>query len=241
MLIHWLILGWIAASHAAPPPVENIADAPAAIREVPGPESFQLGPGDRLTIRVWPHDDLTMDVTIGPDGTFTYPLIGRVAAAGLTYPALVDQLTAALSEYYNGPQITVNLVELQSQKVFVLGEVTTPSVLNLTSEMTVLEALTVAGGINQYAATKNVLLIRGGLDEPALYTIDVRAIMNEGRLDQLVNLRPGDILVVPTRTITNAARFFRDVQSVLAPLVAASAIYRNALGGGAQGTSSVLE
>lgn len=221
--------------------VRPVTEAEPALQSVPGPEAFQLGPGDRVSIRVWRQDDLATDATIGPDGTLAFPLAGQVQVSGLTYPQLVEKLTEALRPYYENPQVSVNIVEVQSRKVLVVGEVETPSVLQLDAPMTVLEALTRAGGINQYARTSNVLLVRGGLETPELYTIDVDAALYKGELAQNVYLGQGDILVVPTRTITNAARFFRDVQTILAPFVAGSAIYRNALGGGAQGTSSVLE
>lgn len=213
----------------------------SSLAALPGPEAFQLGPGDRISIRVWRQDDLTMDVVVAPDGTITYPLVGRVQVAGLTYTQLTEALTASVATYYANPQVTVNILEVHAAKVFVVGEVTNPAVLQLGAPMTIVEALTMAGGINQYARTSNVLLVRGGLEDPELYTVDVAAVLNKGALDQNVYLKSGDIVVVPTKTITNAARFFRDVQTVLAPFVAGSAIYRNALGGGAQGTSSVLE
>lgn len=232
------LLDGCASSSARAP---NIAQAPENIRNVPGPDQFRLGPGDRISIKVWRHEDLDMDVTIAPDGSISYPLVGRIEVSGKTYPELSQALGAAIAEFYEDPQVSVNILELRNQKVFVLGEVTVPQVLQLDNEMTVLEALTVAGGINQYARTDNVLLIRGGLEAPQLYTVDVQAIYADGAFDQMVALQRGDILVVPTRTITNVARYFRDVQATLSPFVAGSAIYRNAVSGGAQGTSSALE
>lgn len=222
-------------------PIQNIGDAPAEVRRVPTPEEFTLGPGDKIAIRVWRHEDLDMDVTIAPDGAITYPLVGRIDVTGMTYPVLVTALTEAVSEYYEDPQVSVNILELTNQKIFVVGEVTTPSVLQLTSEMSIFEALTRAGGLNTSARTDNVLLIRGHLDKPELYTVDVASIYLEGATDQLVFLQKGDIVVVPTRTITNVSRYFHEVQSMLAPFVAGSAIYRNVISGGAQGTSSVLD
>jgi polysaccharide export outer membrane protein len=219
----------------------NISEADAAVRMVPAPEEFQMGPGDKIAIRVWRHDDLDMDITISPDGSITYPLIGRVEVSGMTYPELVDTLIAAISVYYDDPQVSVNILELKNQKVFVIGEVLTPSVLQLINEMSILEALTRAGGINPSARTQNVLLIRGGIDNPQLYTVDVKSIYTKGNFDQMVNLQRGDIVLVPTRTITNVARYFREVSGALSPFVAGSAIYRNTASGGAQGTSSALE
>jgi len=161
--------------------------------------------------------------------------------SGMTYPQLVDKLTKAIAEYYEDPQVTVNILELKNQKVFVIGEVTQPSVLQLSNEMSILEALTIAGGLNPAARTDNVLLIRGELDKPKLYTVNVKAIYARGDTAQMVYLQRGDIVMVPTRTITNVARYFKEVQGALSPFVAGTAIYRNATTGGAQGTSSVLE
>jgi len=219
----------------------NIAAADEAVRKVPQPEEFQLGPGDRISIRVWRHDDLDMDVTIAPDGSITYPLVGRVMVSGMTYPQLVEHLGSAISEYYTDPQVTVNILELKNQKVFIIGEVTSPAVLQLSNQMSILEALTLSGGINPAARTNNVLLIRGGIDKPELYTVDVKAIYAQGDTEQMVFLQRGDIIVVPTKTITNVGRYFKDVQGTLSPFVAGTAIYRNATTGGAQGTSSVIE
>jgi polysaccharide export outer membrane protein len=219
----------------------NIAEVDPAVRNVPAPEEFELGPGDKIAIRVWRHDDLDMDVTIAPDGTLTYPLIGRVEVTGMTYPELVHSLTGAISEYYSDPQVSVNILELMNQKVFIIGEVMAPSVFQLSTEMSILEALTRAGGINSSARTQNVLLIRGGMDNPKLYVVDVKAIYTKGSMNQMVSLQKGDIVLVPTRTITNVARYFREVSGALSPFVAGSAIYRNTASGGAQGTSSALE
>ncbi len=219
----------------------NIAEADPAVRRVPAPEEFQLGPGDRISIRVWRHDDLDMDVTIAPDGTITYPLIGKVEVSGMTYSELVHALKNAIAEYYDDPQVSVNILELKNQKVYVIGEVMSPSVFQLSTEMSILEAMTRAGGINPSSRTQNVLLIRGGMDDPQLYAVDVKSIYTKGDIDQMVNLQRGDIILVPTRTITNVSRYFREVSGALSPFVAGSAIYRNTASSGAQGTSSALE
>lgn len=219
----------LAALGCAPKaPIPNIAEAPLEQRQALQPEEFQLGPGDEIAISVWRHADLNLDVTIAPDGSITYPLVGTITVAGMTFPELSSTLTEAISEYYENPQVSVNITDINSQKVFVLGDgVTAPQVLQLENEMSVLEALTRAGGLNTNARTRNVLLVRGGIDDPALYTIDVAAIYSEGRMDQMVFLQQGDIVVVPNRTITNVANYFREVQGILSPFVSGSAVYRN--------------
>ena len=227
MTIQGMLLLWLCGC-AKNTNVPNIADASAEQRAVPEFEEFQLGPGDSIAIKVWRHQDLDMDVTIAPDGSITYPLVGRVVVAGMTYPELAETLSVAIADYYEDPQVSVNILQLTSQKVFVLGDgVTSPSVLQLNNEMSILEALTRAGGLSSNARTRNVLLVRGGLDEPELFTVDVQSIYNEGRMDQMVFLQQGDIIVVPNKTITNVANYFREVQGIVSPFVSGSAIYRN--------------
>lgn len=217
----------------------NVADAGVELR-LPSAQAYTFGAGDTLKIWVWRHEDLTVEVTVAPDGAISYPLVGRLEVAGLTYEELMTRLQAAVSEYYVDAKVQVNVTNITSQKVLVLGEVQQPQVMQIKNELSILEALVTAGGINPDARTSNVLLIRGGLDKPVLYTVNVDAVYTKGDVSQLVYLQKGDIVVVPTKTITNVDRFFRHVQAILSPAVGASAIYRNFLGGGAQGTSSAL-
>lgn len=189
-------------------------------------ELFSFGPGDRFSVAVYPHADLNAELTVAPDGTVTFPLIGRVQVAGRDYTELVQILESSLHEYYTDASVAVNVVEITNRKVFVVGEVDSPSVLQITGELTVLEALIRTGGINPDARTDNLLLVRGDLDEPELYTVDVRRLL-DGDMSQNAQLRPNDIIVVPAKTIVNAERFFRRVQGILGPFVGGSQIYRN--------------
>lgn len=216
------------------------ASADAATIRAPAPAEFVFGPGDRLSIKVWRHEEMDMEVTVAPDGGITYPLVGRIQAAGMSFPDLVAALEQGLRTYYTDVSVAVNVEKVSNQKVFVLGEVQNPAVLQIENDLSILEALTRTGGINPDARTDNVLLIRGGLDEPELFTVDVAAIYGRGDVSQLVFLQRGDIVVVPTKTIANVEIFFRRVQGMLAPFVGGSAIYRNAVSGGAQGTSSAM-
>jgi polysaccharide export outer membrane protein len=233
-----LLLLSACATTASAPNIENAAGA--ATIQAPAPAEFIFGPGDRLSIKVWRHEELDMELTVAPDGGITYPLVGRVQVAGMTYPQLLASLEQELSQYYTDVSVAVNVEEVSNQKVFILGEVKTPMVLQIENDLSILEALTRTGGIVDDARTDNVLLIRGGMEDPELFTVDVGAIYGQGELSQLVYLQRGDIVVVPTKTIANVETFFRRIQSMLAPFVGGSAIYRNAVSGGAQGTSSAL-
>lgn len=210
----------------------NISDTKVELHPAPG--DFTFGPGDTLSILVWRHEDLTMDVVIAPDGAITYPLVGRLQVAGMTYEQVCHTLQTAIAQYYVDAQVSVNLKSMQSQKVMVLGEVENPQVLQLSQQMSILEALVRTGGINPDARTNNVLLIRGGIDNPQLFAVNVDAIYGRGDFSQMVYLQRDDIIVVPPKTITNVERFFRHVQAIISPAVSGSAVYRNVISGGAQ-------
>ena len=218
-------------SNVANAPVDSVHLAP------PAAEHFAFGPGDVIDIKVWRQPDMDMQIVIAPDGAITYPLVGRIEVSGMTYPELVTTIETELQTYYTDPSVAVNIVEVSNQKVFVLGEVNNPSVLQIENELSVLEALTRTGGISSDANTENVLLIRGGLEEPSLYTVNVQGILS-GDLSQNVMLQRGDILMVPTSTIVEVERFFRRVSGILTPVVSGTAIYRNINGQGAQGATS---
>ncbi len=243
----WMRLGFLlvvavlaACGGQQPPP--NIASGDEAVTlRPPEPKDFVFGPGDVIEIKVWRQPDMDAQIVVAPDGAISYPLVGRIKVAGLTYPELIETIEQALSKYYTEPSVAVNVVQVSNQKVLVLGEVKSPAVLQIENDMTILEALTRTGGLSVDARTDNILLIRGGLEQPELYTIDIDAIFGKGDFSQMVYLQQGDIVLVPPRTIVNVERFFRRVQGILAPFVAGSAIYRNVLTGGAQGTSSVLQ
>jgi len=233
----WLFVFLFWACAKAPP---NVADEGAELR-APAPQDFVFGPGDIIDVKVWRHDELDMTITIAPDGNISYPLVGAVQVSGLTYPELVATLETSLAEFLVDPSVAVNIVSVSNQKVFILGEVQNPAVLQIQNDLTILEALVRTGGIHPDARTSNVLLIRGDFESPELFLIDVDAIYGKGDLSQMVLLQKGDIVYVPAKTITNVERFFRRIQGILAPFVGGSAIYRNAISGGAQGTSSALE
>lgn len=219
-----LILALLATPALGGDKVPNVADVKLPALEE---QAFRFGSGDRLQVQVYRHEDLNSDLIVAPDGTITLPLLGRLQVAGKSYEELVATIEEGLRKYYTDAAVAVNVLEVTNRKVFVVGEVGSPAVLQLTGTMHVLEALVRTGGINPDARTSNLLLVRGDPGSPAeLFTIDARAML-AGDLRQNVALQPGDILVVPTKTIVNAERFFRRVQGILAPFVSASQAYRN--------------
>lgn len=190
-------------------------------------DPFVFGPGDRVYIKVYRHPDLDAEIQIAPDGSMTFPLLGRIMVADRTYDEITEEIQTGINEYYSDAMVSVNIITVANQKVYVVGEVLLPGVLQITGRMNVLEALTRSGGINANARTKNLLLLRQGENgDPEMYTLDVERLLT-GDGSQNIMLQAEDILVVPSKTIVNIERFFRHIQSVLGPVVNVSQIYRN--------------
>jgi polysaccharide export outer membrane protein len=120
-----------------------------ALPGMPSPQTkaYTIGPGDRLTIQVWDHDDLNRTVEVAPDGTFSFPFIGKVQASDKTAFMIENTLVEKLSDgYLVGPQVTVGVIEYNNKKVFLFGEVVRPGSYVLRSNMRLLELISGAGG-----------------------------------------------------------------------------------------------
>jgi polysaccharide export outer membrane protein len=169
---------------------------------------YVVGPKDVLTITVYDHADLSGTYKIEGDGSFSFPLIGRVNADGHTLRQIEEDIRARLADgYLRNPQVTVAVESYQSQRIFILGEVRAPGAYPLTGDMTVIEALSRAGSVTA-AAADEVLIVRptdgSSADGPRteadadadVIRVNVRELQ-AGELSQNVALRHGDTLVVP--------------------------------------------
>ncbi|HSC28239.1 MAG TPA: polysaccharide biosynthesis/export family protein [Vicinamibacterales bacterium] len=168
---------------------------------------YVIGPQDVLTIQVFDQADLGGKYSVEADGTFTFPLIGRIRAGGLTLRAFEDELKARLADgYFRNPQVTVAIELYRSQRVFVMGEVRQPGPVALTGGMTLIEALARAGSTLP-TASGDVVIVRAsrvaaqGSAAPDSAEGDViRATIRElenGELSQNVELNDGDTIFVP--------------------------------------------
>lgn len=159
-----------------------------------------LGVGDVIDIRVFQEADLTGTFRISEEGTIDYPFCGRIEASGLSQGALTDRLTACLRNgYLKNPQVTVFLKEFNSQKIFVLGQVNKPGTFLFEDRMSVVQAISLAGGFSKLAAKNSVIVTRrieenGGGSEKK-FKLPVESIA-EGRHANFT-LQPGDIVYVP--------------------------------------------
>ncbi len=167
---------------------------------------YTIGAPDVVTITVYDQAELSGKFTVDPDGTLTFPLLGRVKAGGLTLRALEVDLTKRLADgYLRTPQVSVSMESYRSQRIFVMGEVRSPGAYQLTGDMTIIEAIARAGSTTPQAADE-VMIVRpreGQTTGPILPTdsdstvirVNLREIQ-EGALSKNVQLRDGDTLVV---------------------------------------------
>src|SRR5881409_565680 len=124
------------------------------------PDVYRIGPEDTLLISVWKNEAITKTVPVRPDGMISLPLVQDVQAAGLTPMELRDALTKKLSEFMPSPEVSVIVTEVRSFKVSVIGEVAKPARYELKSRTTVLDVLAIAGGFNEFAKRKGVVILR---------------------------------------------------------------------------------
>jgi polysaccharide export outer membrane protein len=181
-----------ASGDARTTPPNTAATAGSAVTS----SDYRLSIGDKLRIEVYRDDQLSQSVQIRPDGKITLPLLGDVRAAGLTPLGLRDQLAESLKEYMTNPVVTVIVVEGTPATVFVMGEVKNPGPQPMRGDMTIMQALSVAGGFLDFAKTSDIRVLRrgaSGTTETIKFNYK-KAVKGEG---EPILLRPGDIVVVP--------------------------------------------
>ena len=169
--------------------------APASARETALPSDYRLGAGDKLRIEVYKDQQLSQSLQIRPDGKITMPLIGDIAAVGLTPLELRDRISASLKDYITNPVVTVIVVEALASNVYVMGEVNKPGPMPMTGPMTVLQALAMAGGFKDFANTKDIRILRRSTTGVETIRFNYREAV-KGNLAP-VYLRSGDTVIVP--------------------------------------------
>ncbi|MGB9605972.1 MAG: polysaccharide biosynthesis/export family protein [Bryobacteraceae bacterium] len=178
------------AKPMAQPAPEPLAEAPPAAVD---PRTYVIGPEDILLIRVWREPEHSGLVTVRPDGKITLPLIGDIQAAGLTPDKLDAEITAALSKYINNPDVIVSVQAVRSKRYYVTGEVNRPGAYPLVTPVTVLEALTLAGGFRDFANKKNITILRGN----QRFKFNYNEVIKGKKLSQNIVLQNGDYIIVP--------------------------------------------
>jgi polysaccharide export outer membrane protein len=179
----------------------NTSAAPVDGKPAPTPATtdptYVIGPEDMLDINVWKEPDVSRVVPVRPDGRISLPLINDVQAAGLSPQQLAGALTEKLRKYFNEPQVTVIVTAINSQRVFVVGEVLRAGAFPLIPGMTVLQALSSAGGFTTFADVKKIHIMRLRDGKHVELPFNYRDVLKGDNPDQNIKLEPGDTVVVP--------------------------------------------
>jgi len=169
---------------------------PAATPATTDP-AYIIGPQDVLDINVWKEPEMTRVVPVRPDGKITLPLINDVQAAGSTPQQLASVVTDKLRKFITEPQVTVIVTQINSQRVFVIGEVLRAGAFPLVPGTTVLQALANAGGFTTFANVKKIHVMRMINGKQVELPFNYREVLKGENSEQNIKLEPGDTVVVP--------------------------------------------
>jgi polysaccharide export outer membrane protein len=178
-----------AAQDAARPTASDAA-APAIT------ESYVIGASDVIAVTVFKEPTLSNSLLVRPDGMISIPLLGDVKASGKTPLQLADEIAAKLKKYVQDPNVTVILNQMNSKRVFLIGEIGKTGPIEMTPGMTLLEAIATAGGLNQYANAKKIYILRSEAGTQQKIPVQYKQAL-KGDLSLNLILNPGDTIVVP--------------------------------------------
>jgi len=159
--------------------------------------SYLIGPGDVLAIDVWKEPELSKQVSVRLDGKISLPLVNDVKAAGLTLTELRNRLTQKYRDFVEVPEVSVTVIESKSKKIYLLGKVSSPGEYVLQKKMTIVQAISLAGGLAEWADSSDVKLIRKIKGTEKTFRVDYDAIVSGEDLSQNVLLQPDDTIFVP--------------------------------------------
>jgi polysaccharide biosynthesis/export protein len=179
-------------TNGAKPPVTR-----ALPTGVPTPPGYVIGPEDVLTVVFWRDKELSGDAVVRPDGMISLPLLNDVPAAGLTPEQLREQLTERAGRLIEAPTVAVVVKEINSRKVFVTGNVGKPGVYLLPAPTTVLQLLATAGGLLEYAKSKDIRIMRTENGKSVSFKFNYKDVSQGKNLEQNILLKPGDTIIIP--------------------------------------------
>lgn len=183
-----------------PAPAGSTEQVPAITQPKPlvmvNNSSYVIGAEDALQVTVWKEPTLTGTFPVRPDGMISMVLVGDVSAAGLTPMQLGKNIEARLKKYIQDPSVSVVVTAVNSQRIFVIGEVSKVGPLMLSPGMTPLQAISAAGGVTTFANSKRIYILRGAQGKQVKIPFNYKLAL-KGDNKQLISLQPGDTIVVP--------------------------------------------
>lgn len=157
------------------------------------PKTYRIGPEDILNVKVWREPDLSGNLMVRPDGMISMPLINELRAEGQTPDELGKAVTEALLKHMNRAEVFISVLQVNSKKYYITGEVNRPGQYPLITQTNVLQALSAAGGLRDFANKKKIVIVRG--DERLKF--NYKEVVEGKNLKQNVGIQNGDHIIVP--------------------------------------------
>jgi polysaccharide biosynthesis/export protein len=161
------------------------------------PPEYIIGADDVMKVDFWRDKDMSSEVTVRPDGKISLPLINEIQAAGLTPAQLRDRISEEAKKYVEDPTVTVEVKAINSRRVYITGEVKKPGPYALTGSMTVLQLISIAGGLGDYAKQDKITIVRAENGKQKAFGFNYKEVLNQRKLEQNIELKPGDTVAVP--------------------------------------------
>jgi polysaccharide export outer membrane protein len=162
------------------------------------PSDFVIGPEDVLGVVFFREKDMSSDVVVRPDGKISLPLMNDIQAAGLTPDQLRERVEQEASRYFEDPNATVIVKQINSRKVFITGQIAHPGPYPVVQPTTVLQLIATAGGLNEFADSEHIIIWRTNeLGQQVSYAFNYKAVSRRRNLQQNITLKPGDTVVIP--------------------------------------------
>ncbi len=215
LLLFSMLLGGCSSKYKPMDP----ASSPA-----PKPGAFILGPGDSIKITVWREDDLTAEYVLDPTGRITLPIGGEIHAAGKTVNELNKDVTKKLAEFYNNPQVAINVQAVGSRRIHVLGFVSNPGTQEFNRDVNLWDALAAAGGFNEQAEERYVLVMRNVDGKVQVRKVDT-VIPEEdtsGANVGYVWLQPNDVVYALPSDAYKLEEIVNVINNIVSPLLSIS-------------------
>jgi len=174
-----------------------LAAQPAAQSDTGAIVRYEVQPSDVLQVSVWREPELTQQVLVRPDGAFSFPLAGDISAVGKTVEELRLELVERLGRYIPDLVVTVTVLEIRGNKIYVIGQVNQPGEFIVNPRVDVMQALSLAGGTTAFASPNAIFVLRRDNGQQRRLPFNFDAVLRGRDLEQNVLLRTGDVVVVP--------------------------------------------
>lgn len=158
---------------------------------------YNLQPGDQIEVSVWGEEDLQRTVLIRPDGRLSFPLVGEVIALGRTAPEVEAEMTEKIRPYVPEAVVTVAVSSIEGNRIYVIGQVNDPGTFVMNPRLSVLQALSLAGGLTAFASIDDIRIIRRSGDAQRAIPFRYSDISRGRDLEQNIQLEGGDVVLVP--------------------------------------------